>query len=365
MALVLKWIPLIAALSSAAVVSGNAFAEARSSYSEPKQVRTARVELHEPLRKLRFSGITRAVERAALSFTVGGRLAERESRLGSRVSKGDILARLDPAPLENAVLEADAALSKVNIQWRQARRERERMERLYQVGGRTQRDLEDAQAMEGASRVLVLAAQSRLEEAERLLDEASLRSPFSGVISEVLLEPGEFANPGTPILVVSGNTGFEVVAQVPEAIVTQLRLGAPVSTRFPMSQVDPVEGRVRSITYVGLRTGALFPVVVRLGTQDGVMAGMSAEVIFGKRQKRSLLVPINAVINPTGEQSTVFRIRNGRAHKVDVDVIELIGDRVIVQGQLEVDDEIIVSGQTALLNGDPVNTERPASPANP
>lgn len=356
------WVRLISLALSAALLSGQAAAQSTSRHS--RRVRIALVEAREPRHELRFSGVTRAIQRASLSFTIGGRLAERQAELGSRVAKGSILARLELAPLENAAVEADAALSRANVQWRRARRERERVDRLYEVGGRSRRDREDAHAAEQAARVVRVGAVSRLDEAERRLDEASLRAPFSGTISQVLLEPGEYAKPGSPVVVVAGDSGLEVVFDVPEAMVADVRPGSPVSVHFPMSAVGALSAPIFSVGQAGQGPGALFPVVVRLAPHEGLLAGMSAEVTLKTRRPRSLLVPIGAVINPTGDQALVLRVRDGRAERVDVDVIELIGKDVVVVGALEVEDAVIVSGHGSLLDGDPVDVAEPPPPAS-
>ena len=357
------WVRLIPLLL-AALLACETVAQGRSPSPQSRLVRTVRVEAREPQRTLRFTSVTRAIERASLSFTVSGRLVERLGDLGSRVAKGSILARLDVAPLENAVVEADAALSRGNVEWRRVRRQRERVERLYEVGGSSRREREDARAAEEAARVAVLAAAARVEEAERRLDEASLRAPFSGTISEVLLEPGEYAHSGVPVIVVSGDTGLEVVFEVPEAIVDQLRPGGPVTVRFPMSRADEIEARIQSVGRVARASGSLFPIVVRLAPHAGTLVGMSAEVVLTIKGRRSLLVPIDAVIDPTGGRAVVLRIRGGRAEQVEVAVLELFGEQVVVAGELEVDDEVVVSGHGSLLDGDPVDVAEPALPAS-
>ena len=329
----------------------------------PKLVRTARVELRAPSRELAFPGVTRAIQRAVLSFSAPGRLVERRAALGQRVSEGDVLARVDPAPLENAVSEASAALQSANVNARRAKRERERTENLLRVGGNTPRQLEDALAAEEASRAMVLAAESRLREARRLLKEATLRAPFSGTVSELFLQPGEHAHAGDAVLVISGDSGFEVEFQVPETVVRRIQMGMPVHVRFPMSGQAPMASHVTSVTYVGGAAGALFPVIATLEEPQRLMAGMSAEVIVEIRDEPSLLLPVAAIVNSAGGRPAVFRVRNGTARRIEIEIVELSGDRVIVRGALDADDEIIVAGHTALLDGDRIDLGVLAAPA--
>lgn len=331
----------------------------------PRRVVTAPVLVRSEAPGMRYSGLTRAVQRAALSFTAGGRLVELRARLGRRVAEGELLARLDERPLENGVLEADAAAARAQIRWRQARSELERTERLHLVGARAARELEDARANQQAARIQLRAAQTQLAEAERRLEEAALRAPFSGTVSEVLLQPGEYAGSGSPVVVLSGDSGLEVLFHVPEPTAGEVRLGEPVEVYFPVSKLGPLSASVSSITYVGLEGGGLFPVVAQFREEDGVMAGMAVEIALHGGAKASLLVPVEAIVNPTGRESAVFRVRRGRAQKIRVDVLRLVGDQVAVAGAIKGGDQVIVSGHGVLLDGDPVYTSTPASPAEP
>jgi RND family efflux transporter MFP subunit len=331
----------------------------------PRLVRSERVEIRRPGRELRFSATTRPETQATLSFTVAGRLVERAGPRGSLVSAEDVVARIDTAPLENAALESEVTLSRARIEWRKLRRERERIQRLIDVGARSRRDLELAIDAEKTARTAVLSAQAGLAEAERRLDEGSLRAPFSGRIIDLLLEPGEYAQPGAPVLVLSGGRQLKIEFGVPESVVSELSFRTPVRVEFPLSEARPAMARIQSITYAAEDSSALYPVVACLDPQDEIIAGMSAEAVVEIAGTATLLVPVDAVIDATGEAATVFRITDGHAERVDVEVLDLFGDRVAVRGELQEGDEVIVAGQAVLLEGEPVYVEAPASPEQP
>ncbi|MGD2015885.1 MAG: biotin/lipoyl-binding protein [Desulfobacterales bacterium] len=85
-------------------------------------------------REVRFSGITRAVEQAVLSFSVPARMVERSVEVGDRVASGDVIARLDVREFDNAVNSAKAAMVELNVRLAQARRDRQRFQRLVKDG---------------------------------------------------------------------------------------------------------------------------------------------------------------------------------------------------------------------------------------
>lgn len=343
-------------------ITGNAEEQDRT---PPRLVRSQRVEVRRPGRELRFAATTRPETQATLSFTVGGRIVERAGPRGSQVSAEDVVARIDTAPLENVVLESEVTLSRAKIEWRRLRRERERIQRLVEVGARSRRDLEMAIDAEKTGRAAVLSAQAHLAEAERCLDEGSLRAPFAGRIIDVFLEPGEYAQPGTPVLVLSGGSQLEIEFGVPESVVSELRFRTPVQVEFPLSEAGPAAARIQSITYAPEDSSTLYPVVARLVPRDDLIAGMSAEAVVEIADETALLVPIDAVVDATGQDAAVFRISSGHAERVTVEVVDLFGDRVAVRGELQEGDEVIVAGQAALLEGEPVYVATPASPEQP
>ncbi len=326
-----------------------------------RSVRTARVELRDPGRELRLSGTIRAARRSELAFALGGRLMSRSER-GRRVRSGEVIAQIDPFEYENAVLEADAEVQRSKLLWRRARREGQRIAQLFAVGGRTERDLDEARASEDAARVRVSAAEARLREAERRLDETSLRAPFAGVVSEILREAGEHAGPGEAVAVVSADSDLEVAFQLPEGLVHRVRLGDEVAVLFPLADTAPLRARVSSVTYVAPEPGALFPALARLGPGSGAAPGMSAEIVIRTREQPGLLVPLDAIVDPTGDAPAVFRVAAGRAQRVAVEVGALVNGRVVVRGALEPGDAVVVGGSVGLLDGEPVEPPPPAAP---
>ncbi|MGD8663007.1 MAG: biotin/lipoyl-binding protein, partial [Desulfobacterales bacterium] len=69
-----------------------------------------------------------------LSFSVPARMVERSVEVGDRVASGDVIARLDVREFDNAVNSAKAAMVELNVRLAQARRDRQRFQRLVKDG---------------------------------------------------------------------------------------------------------------------------------------------------------------------------------------------------------------------------------------
>lgn len=330
-----------------------------ASGSATRAVRVASVEASETSRERRFSGLTRAVNRAQLSFTISGRLDARPIELGDRVSKGELLARLELAPLRHRVESAKAAEARAEAQLVQSRRTQRRVGSLADAAA-----LSEAKRDEADSQVEVLdasraAAALDLKEARRLVSEASLRAPFDAVVSEVRSEPGEYVVTGSPVVVLSGTGEIEVEVEVPESLIIALAPGQAVRVEVPsLDGRVVVDGSITAVGHAAPARGRLFPVVVRLVATEGLIPGMAAELILDLSQHEGLSIPVEAVINPGGMHPSVFQVADGRAREVPVEVLRVSGGRAVVRGALRESDEVVVLGHAGLSEGEAVETIR-------
>ncbi len=308
-------------------------------------------------REVRFSGITRAVEQAVLSFSVPARMVERSVEVGDRVAGGDVIARLDVREFDNAVNSARAAMVELKVRLAQARRDRQRFQRLVKDGAAAIQDFEKAGASEEALRAALQAAQARLQEASRIRSEADLKAPFSGTITVVRLEPGEWAAAGQPVVELSGDSKFELEVDVPENVIGRLGEGNQVEVILPFVNGKKIKGQVTAVARAALSSGRLFPLVVALDYFPGLTAGLTAELTLTIRTEPKHLVPVQAILNPGTSRPSLFVVENDRTRKVFVAIGSFYGDRVAVSGDLAKGDRVVVSGHTTLSDGKQVEVQ--------
>jgi RND family efflux transporter MFP subunit len=178
------------------------------------------------------SGYLVARTRATLSSKVLGRVSWLGVQEGSRVAKGQILARLESPDLA-------AARDQVKAQLDQAKVDLARADKLAAQG-----ILDVASVDKLRSQKLALEAQLAYQSA--LLESMELRAPFSGVVTQKLSEVGETVAPGSAgganainaILVMADFDTLEVEVEVNEASIAKLSRGMPAEIR-----VDALDGR--------------------------------------------------------------------------------------------------------------------------
>jgi RND family efflux transporter MFP subunit len=318
------------------------------------RVELGRVRAGNQRQGARFAGVTQAKNRAVLSFAVPARVAERPVISGSRVTQGAILARLDDGEFRNAANLARATAAELKAQWEQARRDRRRIEKLTAERVATVSDLEKAATREKALEASRQAAAARLKEARRLLDETVLRAPFGGTVTGLYVQPGEWAVPGQPAIELTGDGDIELVVEVPESVVTRMSAGQPVKVLLPFTGNQTIPGRISTVARAAIAAGRLFPVKVDLAAAPGLSAGLTAQLLVELAAENTLTVPLAAVVNPGASQPFIFIYDQGRVSRRPVALGPMVDDRIVVRGAVAEGDQVVVTGQSQLADGDRV-----------
>jgi RND family efflux transporter MFP subunit len=303
---------------------------------------------------LRFPGVLRAKDHAALAFSVSGRLESRSVELGDRVRAGQEVARLNTREQFNAKETAAGTVAEIRARLAQAESERQRVERLAGAGAATAEELEAVQAGAAATGASLQASESRLLEAQRRLKEGTLRAPFAGTVSAVYLDAGEYAASGKAVVEISGDGALELEVGVPEGLVAELVPGVAVEIRLPLLDGVVTQGLLRSKGQAATGSASLFPVLIDVPRSADLAAGMTAEAVLERSYRAAVTVPLAAIINPGGTAPAVFRLADSRAQKVPVTVEQVLGERVLVHGALTVGDVLVVRGNAGLLDGETV-----------
>lgn len=339
-----------AAVASRPVNSGNAV-HVRPT---PRYVEVARVEQSAHVKEIRLSGVTRALKRAKLAFTLGERVVSRPVDVGDVVNQGQILARLDDTKIVHGLAEAEASLREVEARITQVNQDHTRIERLVSRDASAAVELEKIVESKAVLLATKAAVEARVSEARRMLKETVLKAPFDATVTEVLIEPGEFATPGGTVMVLSGNGEVEIEVEVPESIIGGLSVRQSVRVDLPLAGRTGLAGTVAHIGRTALGPGRLFPVLVTLQPNSPVAPGMTAEVVVVMPSRQVLSVPLAAVINPGGRNPAVIKVEMGRVRSVPVRVGDILEDRVVVKGNVGPRDLVVSGGHHGVLDGEAV-----------
>lgn len=316
-------------------------------------VRATKVQDQQGEQWLYFAGVARTRERANLSFQVGGIIASRAAQIGQLVKANEVLATLYNPQLGPAEQGAQARLLQLQADAEQSERDLVRLIQLSERGLLADQALEQQRSQIAGQRAALESASAALTQSRQLNLESALRAPFAGRIEAVLLEAGEFAQPGQVVLQLTGAGETEVEVGVPPHLLATMHVGQSVPVRHSLSGRE-FSGVITESGAASSGATALYPLVVRLG-DPSVRGGEALEVGIARVADSSLSVPLNAVMR-SADGLTVFRVEGERARRVSVQIDQVLGQQAILKGNtLSSGDQIVYAGLSRLADGDVVD----------
>ncbi|WP_233517215.1 efflux RND transporter periplasmic adaptor subunit [Pseudotabrizicola alkalilacus] len=306
-------------------------------------------------------GRVAALQRVEIRPQVGGLILDRLVNEGARVEAGDVLFRINPAPLQADLATAEAALARAVAAEAFSRRSVERSDALLGKNA-VSREKNDT-----AHNELVLAAANSAE-ARALVDRrrldlefATLSAPISGYVTGGLVDIGGLAAPGAdkPLAVIQELDRVYVDLRLPVARLDAILIAAeeglgpvdiltdrdqtylqPGQLKFPDVVVDPGTGNVSVRVEVANPDLALLPgMFVRARLPRGLLPD-------------ALLVPEDAILrNGAGVTQIVVVSAQAEAMRREVTLGDTIGGRVVVTSGLKAGEVIAILGQDRVPDG--------------
>jgi RND family efflux transporter MFP subunit len=339
------------------------------------------------------TGTLAADEEIVVGFKVAGRIAELTVDLGSRIRRGQLLARLDPTDFRHRVAQAEAALRQARARLGlapdgaddgvnpeqtaivrearavldEARLTRDRSERLWtdELIARSELDravaaLQVAEgryqaAMEEVRNRQALLAERRsdLALARQQLADTEIHSPIDGAVRERRASVGEYLAAGAPVASVVRVHPLRLRVPVPERQAPGIRVGQPVRVQV---EGDPVEhaGRVVRTSPVIVEQTRTLTVEAEVVNPEGRLrpgAFAKAEIVVEAAQP-AVLVPTASIVTFAGIER-VIAVEGGRSVEKRVRTGRRAGDRVEILEGLRPGESVVVEPGN-LTGGQPV-----------
>jgi RND family efflux transporter MFP subunit len=286
------------------------------------------------------TGVAEPFLESTLSTKLMGTVLAVHVREGDRVRAGDVLVELDARDLDAKAAQVAATLAAGNAGLTEATVHAERMRMLYAEDAAPKAQLDAAETGLLRARAGVEAAQASAAELNAVRDYSTVRAPFDGVVVRRLADPGAFAAPGTPLLVVQDSRRLRVSVTAAPGAVRDLRRGDIVTAT--------IEGVPASATVEGVvpAAGTLYTVNAIVDNGAGAhLAGSSAALALPTGVRTALFLPVDAVHRQgdltgvwvhAGPVPTLRWIRLGDWVDETVEVLAGLrdGDRVLVPGAL-------------------------------
>ena len=287
---------------------------------------------------LTATGTVSSVSEARLSFKTGGIIEKMYVKEGDRAVKGQLLARLNLTEINAAVSQAREGLAK-------AQRDLQRVQNLYRDSVATQEQVQNATTA-------LRLAQEQLSIAQFNQAYSEIKAPISGVILKKLMNEGEMAGPGTPVYVMhtAGAGDWIVKAGIADKDFVRLKPGDKALLVFDAYPDAGFSARVRQLPQSADPMTGLYPVEFSFTPGNKKFSyGMFATVKLDYPTTSSYLsVPIDAIIEGSGNNAFVFVAEGKKVRKTPVRIAFLREGEAIISAGLKADDNIVTRGSAYL-----------------
>ncbi len=283
---------------------------------------------------------------ARLAAEVEGRL-EWVADVGTVVRKGESVARLDEVLLKQTMIADQAAVTREQARLKYQTAEVNRLAPLVKKQSVPQSQFDEAVSNRSMTQAEIGAAEAQVALTRERLKRANLRAPFDGVITERLLQAGEWAESGATVVRLVDTSSLEVQTWVPVNAPKFIRPGSKLNLAGNPSNAV---GTVRTIIPVGDNRSRLYEVRLAMD-HDRWPVGSDVRVAVPSAEARKVLtIPRDALVLRR-DGTTVYRIdAEGLAQRISVNTGMAVGEFIEVDG-VQLGDRVVTRGAERLRPG--------------
>lgn len=303
---------------------------------------------------LALSGKIQAVHSADISTRFMGYVSKTYVNVGDKVKKGQLLIEINNTDLQAKRAQVNASITETQAAYNNAEKDYMRFKNLYNEQSASQKEFDDMTAHYEMAKARLEAAKQMKNEINAQFDYSNIKAPFDGVVTNKMINEGDLAKPGIPLISIETPNQFEVITIVPETEITQIDKG--ILVKVHVKSLDTiVNGKVTEVSTSAKHTGGQFLTKIELDENTSVLrSGMFATVQFPieKTAKNdNVLIPLDAIIT-NGQLTGVYTVSQSNTAILRwLRLGQTFGDQIEVLSGLTSGETYIVSSESKLFNG--------------
>ena len=330
--------------------------------------RTAKVSVENVTEFYESVGTVRPKVETRVESQVMAKVLDVYVRSGERVTKGQSLVRLDSREYEARLEQTVQGLSSARSRREQMEHARtaakaeldraeagfKRVKTYFDSKAATAQDMEQAEAayrqakarLEQTEKAMneadagVRQAMKAVEEAQIALGYTKVTAPEAGEVVRRLVEPGDLASPGKPLLLLQTRGKLRLEAFIPESLIEKIRIGTVLDIK-----IDALDrlmtGSVEEVVPSADPMTRTILVKAALPEEDSIFPGMFGRLLIPVRERRAVLIPRKA-IQRIGQLEVVTADLGGRWQQIFVTTGKVMGDKIEVLSGLKGDETVAV-----------------------
>ncbi|TWF34975.1 RND family efflux transporter MFP subunit [Chitinophaga polysaccharea] len=308
---------------------------------------------------LNVSGRIEAGQTANISTRIMGYITRLNVKVGDPVSKGQLLVTIGNDDILAKRAQADAMIAEAEAGYSSAQKDYERFNNLYKQQSASAKELDNITLQYNSAKSRLDAAKQMRNEINATLSYTNLVAPFSGTVTQKLMDAGSMASPGMPILTIEQSGSYQVSAVVPENSISQVSQGAEVTVSVSAAN-KVIKGTVTQINQSSQFTGGQYLIKVRIpdSEKQGLLSGMYANILIPVKQSPQntagndqVMVPLSC-IEYKDQLTGLYTIGNNNTALLRwVRLGKTVGSQVEVLSGLAANEQFITSADGRLFNG--------------
>lgn len=247
-----------------------------------------------------ISGTLVPMDEAVVRAQISGSVLRTMVDQGSAVREGEVIATIDNSALTDAVTSARNGVTNAESALDVARREQSREEALLKAGAISEQSVDQARRATVAAEAGVSQAKAMLASAQKQLGYATVRAPFSGIVSEKSVSTGDVVQQGTALYTIVDPSTLELQGTIPAEALDVVHVGLPVQfdiTGYPGRKFQGVIARINPTADPTTRQVRIYADIPNSG--KSLVGGLYAEGRVASQSKTALALPVDAVNHRT------------------------------------------------------------------
>jgi len=249
------------------------------------------------IRRPRFESAVGAIEpihKSSVAAKILAKVLEVNATAGQRVDAGDVLVRLDDQDLQSRLRQAEAQSDAATAEAKQARADFGRAQRLLEENAISQSEYETAATAVQTRDAELQRVARAIDESKVMLDYATLRAPYNGVVVDKQVQQGDTVIPGQTLLTLYDPDHMQLVANVRESLANKLQIGQVVAAKLE-SMDEQCSATVREVVPQADLGSRSFQVKVSGPCPPGIYSGMFGRILLPLEDEELTVIPVAAV----------------------------------------------------------------------
>lgn len=334
---------------------------------EDKDKTIVKVEAYSPAQSTNegfyLSGEVTAKQTANISTRMMGYVTKIYVKPGDKVASGQLLVSISSDDILAKKAQVQAMITEAEAAAKNAQRDYERFKTLRNQNSVSDKELENVALQNTSMNAKVQIARQQMNEVNAMLSYTNIRAPFSGVVTQKMVDEGSMANPGMPILTIEQNGELQVIASIPENYIQYVKVG-DVAKMELKSLGASIDGKVSELSPSAFRTGGQYSMKLAIDTKDkeNIRPGMYVNILIPNKTSENITSKIML-----DKSSIVYRDQLTGVYVIDdqsqanlrwIRLGKTIGNQVEVLSGLSQNDEIVSKAEGKLYNGVKVSVNK-------